>query len=149
MAIRMLDPPLPLEEESELISKTLLIVSKFTPAEQSTIDSVRDNFEKIVTSLFEKTPNTAVLDRILEHIFKYLSVKEEEVRKRAIKLFYAALENFYDVCAPGEDEEVRFLLFFFFLFLSSFFLLFLFIISRQCRDKWPFGEDFFLWFFFC
>ena len=104
----MLDPPLSLEEESELISKTLLVVSKLPPAEQTTIDSIRDNYERIVRSLFEKTPNTAILDRVLEHISKYLIVKEEETRKRAIKLFYATLENFFDACAPGEDVEVPF-----------------------------------------
>ena len=49
--------------------------------------------------------NTITLSRVLEHVFKYIGVKEEETRKRAIKLFYACLENFADACAPGEDEE--------------------------------------------
>lgn len=102
---RLLDPPLPLEEETELISKSLLVYTKLPNAEQTTIDSLRDNFEAVVRALFDKTLNTTVLNRILEHIFKFVGVKEEEIRKRSIKLLYACLENFYDACAPGDEEE--------------------------------------------
>ena len=88
-----------------MVSKSLLVYTKLPATEQATIDSLQENFERVVKSLFEKSTSTVTLNRVLEHVFKFIGVKEEETRKRAIKLFYACLENFADACAPGEDEE--------------------------------------------
>ncbi len=57
---------LSLEEETEVLGKSLAVIMKYPTNEQDTIESLMESFETICNSIIEKNTDTSVLQRILE-----------------------------------------------------------------------------------